>query len=241
MTDDRRYRVIGKGRITFPDRIDHMFPGDEINLMRPRESTWRGSFTTEPFQMAKLADLLGHNPVPYLIGYDAQKLLPSPERVFREAVLKAFYDLHMDGEHVFYPPVRTPPLDEPAIRWKKAVIVVGDGHLDVHARIAAALAIPNVLGVVLDLEPSSGVLPGNLFDVGRWNHPDASPLDDIRHWRNQMQMLDRFDRVRPNQQLRMYAMGMMFDHPPAVQLAKKPQKSYLKHDPTKQHKRRRRK
>lgn len=291
MTDDRRFYVLGKGRLSFPDA----FEPDEISLRQRRARSFEAAWRLEPFQIAEMAHFLGRNPIPHLVQHDPQKLLPSPERVERdrreaidrlwdglnveimEAAFAAYIDTplmpfpgaskpvryEIEGGHFFMQPPGTFDPDEefidfdkitierrmapfvaprcspsdPAVHWKKAVIVVGDKPGDIARQIGILSAMPNVLGIDIDIQPSSGVLPGDLFNVGRWNEPDASPLEDIARWRNAV-----FREKPMNRPIETYAMGV--DHTDIFAgikpVAKKPQKGYLKHDPTKNHSRRRR-
>lgn len=242
MTDDRRLFPIG--RMSFPDQIPTMFPGDEINLMRPRErNTWTGSIPLSPMGRAQIMFLLGRPYIPEVVGYDPQKLLPSPQHFGREPWGFADQFIHTVGSMLglTYAEITSETYEEQEpTRWKKAVILVSDNPGDIGRQIAIYSAMPNVLGIDIDIQPSGGELPGDLF-LSRWGEADTSPLDDIARWRKQFDRQERFDAVRPNHQLRTYALGLMFGGKPAYQLAKKPQKGYLKHDPTKNHSRRRRK
>lgn len=241
MTDDRRFYVLGKGRLTFPD-----FPQiDEINLARPRErNPWTGKFDMSACAKASILFLLGRPYIPTMVGHDPQKLLPSPQHFGRDpetfgtqVVMRMAHSLGLTYEEM-QADYAAELIEHPPTRWKKAVIVIGDDATDVHAQISAALAMPNVLGIDIDIHPSSGYLPPDLF-LPRWNESGADPLADIARWRKQFDMVERFENVRPNHQMQMYALGVMLDTP-LKPVADKPQKGYLKHDPTKTHNRRRR-
>lgn len=230
MTDDRRLFPIG--RMSFPDRIQ---------TVRPRErSTWTGRVEMAPHERADLIALIGGNPIPYIVGHDPQKLLPSPQHFGREPM--SFSDMFcLNLGHALgltYDEISRPYLsDEPepeVTRWKKAVIVVGDKPGDIARQIGILSAMPNVLGIDIDIQPSSGVLPGDLFNVGRWNEPDASPLEDITRWRNAVFHEKPINSLRAMPRIRDILSGVK-------PVARKTQKGYLKHDPTKNHSRRRRK
>lgn len=239
MTDDRRFHVIGKGRLIFDSF-------DPPSLMRPRErNTWTGKFRTDPISRAQLAFLIGRDPIPHIVEHDPQKLLPSPQHFGREPWTFADQVINWMGsklgltyEEMSSDYYDDEPRPQPT-RWKKAVIVIDDNTRDIAAALKAVSAMSNVLAIDIDIQPSSGYLPPDLF-LPRWNESGADPLNDIGRWRDQMIMQERFDAVRPNHQMRMYALGAMFDIPKVEPLAKQSHKSYLKHDPTKQHNRRRR-
>jgi hypothetical protein len=104
-------------------------------------------------------------------------------------------------------------------QFKRAVIVVGADYSDVEARILAASAHPDVLALHIDLESPGGDLRG-LFDVPGDFY--RKPIRDTypRDYRGRFELRD--DDVVDT-------------------AAGKRDKSYLKHDPSKSHKRRKRK
>lgn len=228
MTDDRRFHVIGKGRLLFDSF-------DPPSLMRPRErSTWTGKLEMSPMGAAQLALLLGRDPIPHIVEHDPQKLLPSPERVWKDAIARYFRDITLDGEHVFTPVMQTPPIDEPATQWKKAVIVIDDFSTSIAEAVKAVSAMSNVLAIDIDIHPSIGYLPPGLF-LPRWNDSGADPLGDLSRWREEV-----FRQTSRTHREEFYLKMPRYEEPVGEPLAKQSHKPYLKHDPTKQHNRRRR-
>lgn len=148
----------------------------------------------------------------FIVGYDPQKLLPSPERLERERLewwdrLQAlFASMPIANEMIDFETGSGIPLPMPRydVRPDRVAVIAGADYSSIELRLLAAHADPRVRSIVLDIET-----------------------------------LDRFYAVEPNHQLQMYALGMMIADKPKV--AKKAPPSYLKHDPTKQHRRGRRK
>lgn len=236
MTDDRRFYVLGKGRLIFDSF-------DPPSRMSPEPLTWTGKFDVSGSAKASILFLLGRPYIPTLVGHDPQKLLPPPQHFGREPSFSEEFCLsvgHTLGL-TYNEITRDESYEEPEpTRWKKAVIVVGDDTKDVARLIAMASIMHAVVGIDIDIQPSSGYLPPDLF-LPRWNGPDATPLEDIARWREQFDRAERFEAVRPNHQMQMYALGVMLDAPmKAERVAATRDKGYLKHDPTKTHNRRRR-
>lgn len=225
----RQTRFLGTGRLIFDSF-------DPPSLMRPRErNTWTGSIAMTPIGKAQIAFLIGRDPIPHIVEHDPQKLLPSPQHFGREPetfgqrfILDMAHSLGLTYDEIAADYEYEAP--EP-IRWKKAVIAVHDYSTGVAEAIKAVSAMSNVLAIDIDIQPSSGYLPPDLF-MDSYKQLDAA-LRSI-------DMNARYREVRPNHQMRMYALGAMFDIPKVEPLAKQSHKSYLKHDPTKQHNRRRR-
>jgi hypothetical protein len=72
---DKKPLVLGKGRLYFGDRLLgdlNPMPGDELSLMRPRESTFKATFHIEAPAFVRWADLMK---VIKVCGYNPQMLL----------------------------------------------------------------------------------------------------------------------------------------------------------------------
>lgn len=189
--------------------------------------------------------------VPAIVGYNPQKLLPSPERLARE--------------------------------WHQAMLRLFDfpkSWLDEEIDFSASLArsrTPTFRRLPM-IAPGDTLRFSTVPDVSRWNEPDATPLEDLRRFIDNLDvkivpkpidfsgielralaamgktivMMDRFREATENAQLRLYALGVMLGEPYMPKPAPEPQDtrvstsagkrdmSYLKHDRTKNHKRRRR-
>lgn len=183
------------GRLTFP------------SLKRPEPSPylgyrWRGELAGQDLMRMRVF---------FIVGYDPQKLLPSPERLERERLAwwdrlaKLFSDTPIDDERIDFDTGRGIPLPMPRydITPDRVAVIAGADYSSIELRILAAQHDPRVASILLDIET-----------------------------------LYRFRRVEPDHQLQMYALGMMLAEKP---VAKKAPPAYLQHDPTKQHRRRRRK
>lgn len=115
------------------------------------------------FRSAQIAqEWFGRDPIPYLVGHDPQKLLPSRERVFRDALASEWIDFDaartgrfagkmIDFQHIYGGPRHGWP-------HKRAVIVVGADYGDLEARILAASSIPGVCVIELDMQAPRGEL-----------------------------------------------------------------------------------
>ncbi len=183
--------------------------------------------------------------VRYIVGYDSQKLLPSPERLQREyykrfvdaftlpdimnAVMSAYIDfdkpsmIPLPTPMVPFPDVRSyddlPPimsLMEPRERTyehKVAIIKVADlDYAVLEARVLSMYADRRVRAIVLDIESDPPARDYNFFS-------------------------------KKNRQMGLYALGasLALKKPKKVATAAgKRDMGYLKHDRTKQHKRRKR-
>lgn len=183
---DKRY-ILGKGRLTFD--------ADALPIGRPLDGFNRYSGTVNfsmslklrPFQMAGIAQgWFGRDGIRELCGYDPQKLLPAPgsnpdwfrqdmlafiaaqlgtpymtENIFRPS---DFHNEIIDFDTIsptarsidfrkLYPDVQTA---DKAWRHKRAVLVVGSDFGPLEQRVLAAMSMPGVVAIELDMKHVSG-------------------------------------------------------------------------------------
>jgi hypothetical protein len=260
MTDpiDRRFRT-PTGRIHWLNPITDEF---REKLSEARERTWRGSFAVKidnpPHVQAAFALAFGYDPTRFLVGYNPQKLLPDDRgsvrhtayayqqidvsrwndadatpledikrwmdsvftpRDFTNAMLSAYIDF--DGPSGLPLPMIGPgdaiKLMHPRERTfehKMAVIPMDTDFATIEKRILAQIDDPRVRVIMLDMDQAGGDIMGPGFSFA--------------------------DRPR-NRQAELYALAAAFEDKPVATAAGKRDMGYLKHDPTKRHKRRKRK
>jgi hypothetical protein len=236
MTDDkRRYFPIGKGRLTFD--ADALPPGRPLDGFQRYSGTISMKIDMPPFRMAQ------RDPIPYLVGYDPQKLLPAPgsnpewfrrdflaffaaqlgtpymtENIFRpsdfspnemidfETISPTARSIDFTKLYEDMPPRTATEARNAEYAYKRAVIVVGGDLSRLEARVLAAMAMPKVIAVELDMRDAFGEI--------RYNRAVTDA------------MLSCYLKPGPK--------------PKAVKQNGRPA-GYLDHDPTKKHKRRKRK
>lgn len=212
------------------------------------ERRWTGRFATTPVSLAEIAMFLGRSPAPALCGYDPQKLLPDgrsfedkfleyigrqlnvtpqqlsqpwrTERIFPTAAydefdkfypeLAAEDDRRMAG--FVNPRIRPGDPEKEPIRWKKAVVIVGGG--DISGMIAALHADPVIRAIHIDIDYADM----ELNQLARMTAMDIFIDGDRKHLAGMVDMNAK----------------------PTVSTARgNRDMSYLKHDPSKRNRRKR--
>jgi hypothetical protein len=161
---------LGMGRMYFDaDALPKRPPGE----MRTMSGTFSVEIDMPPFRHARIAqDWFGLNPIPHLVGYNPQKLLPAPGSNpdwFRRDML-AFIASQLGTpymtENVFKPsdfkpseisPTgrrigMVPELAAPYGGWrhKRAVLTVGSDFGPLEQRILAVMSMESVVAVHID-------------------------------------------------------------------------------------------
>jgi hypothetical protein len=187
MTKD--HYTLGKGRLYF-DEIDGLPP---TSLMLERSGTFTMKIDMPPWRMARIGqEWFGRDPIPYLVEYDPQKLLPAPgsnpdwfrrdmlafiasqlgtpymtENIFKPSHFSPNEVIDFDGpgtgRHIdfrkLYPDVQTA---DKAWRHKRAVVAVTSLDFShIETRVIAAMAIPGVVALQLDIREPFGEIAYN--------------------------------------------------------------------------------